>query len=106
MDVASVDIELRTLAADEVVVDEAASIEAMLCFEVLRRSILSGRDGAPSPGLRVLLLEDAEPDADAEPAAAKVVNLGVEEEAQMRPRKREAAVVTSADACAASVPPR
>lgn len=103
-DVASVDIELNTLAADDVVVDDEASIEVTLCFDVVRRSMLSGRDVAPSPGLRVVLLEDAEPEADAEGVVAEEMSLGVEEEAQMRPRKRAAAVVTSADACAALVP--
>jgi hypothetical protein len=61
--VASLETELRTLAADDVV-DETASIEARLCFEVVRRSMLSGRDTAPCPGLRVLLLAEAEAEAD------------------------------------------
>jgi hypothetical protein len=70
--VASVEVELVTLA-------ELASIEfkvdARLCFDALRRSILEGRAGALVPGLRFedLLLFDA----------------------HMRPRKRLAAVVIS-----------
>jgi hypothetical protein len=60
--VASVETELRTLAADDVV-DETASMDERLCFDVLRRSMLSGRDdAAPVPGLRVLLTDDADPE--------------------------------------------
>ena len=114
MDVASVDAVLRTLTADELGTEETASIElsveAMLCLEALRRSMLSGRDAATRRGLRVLLLlvgvgVDWVDDVEAAPddaADANEGNFGVEEEAHKRPRKREAAVVTS-DACAASV---
>lgn len=136
--VASVDTELRTLAADDVV-DEAASIDERLCFEGLRRSMLRGPDAAPSPGLRLLLGVgvavvdvDVEDDVDvdddeidvgvsvaalvatavvvAAPAGAvgdrEVVSLGADEATQRRPKKREAAVVTSAsaEACAVSAP--
>ena len=99
--VASVDAELKTLAADDEVVDAAASIElrveARLCFEVLRRSMLSGREGALSPGLSVLpgAGGDDEEGAVVAAACANEANFGVEGEAHRRPKKREAAVVTS-----------
>jgi hypothetical protein len=72
---ASVEAELVTLA-------ELASIEfrvdARLCFDALRRNMLSGRDVAPEPGLRV------------------VVDLGaIADEAHIRPKNREAALVVS-----------
>ncbi|KAK5624315.1 hypothetical protein RRF57_000031 [Xylaria bambusicola] len=73
--VASVDAELKTLA-------ELASIEfnvdAKLCFDVLRRNMLNGRRGADNPGDKV-------PDLGEEVLVV-----------QRRPKKREAAVVTSA----------
>lgn len=73
---ASVDVELVTLA-------ELASIEfsvdARLCFEALRRSMLSGLAGAVFPGLRLVDLGDRL----------------VVEVAQIRPRNRLAAVVIS-----------
>jgi hypothetical protein len=75
MVVASVDAELKRLT-------ELASIEfnvdAKLCFDVLRRSRLNGLNGAGRPGDKV-------PDLDEELFVV-----------QRRPKKREAAVVTSA----------
>ncbi|KAH6607414.1 hypothetical protein Trco_003727 [Trichoderma cornu-damae] len=72
--VASVEDELVTLT-------ELAStefrVEARLCLEVLRRSMLSGLDGALSPGPSPELLGNAPDDA------------------QIRPRKRAAAVAMS-----------
>ncbi|KAL1838415.1 hypothetical protein VTK73DRAFT_4330 [Phialemonium thermophilum] len=57
-EVASVDTELNTLAAEESDDEGPASIEVMvearLCFDALRLSMLSGREA--NPGLRVLAL--------------------------------------------------
>ncbi len=97
IEVNSVDAELKTLAADDNVELELASIElnveARLCLETVRLSMLRGREAAAvRPGVRVLLLAvdgDAAPDAE-DP------NFGDEEvEAQMRPKNRDAAVVIS-----------
>jgi RecJ-like exonuclease len=69
------------------------NVEARLCLETVRLSMLRGREAAAvRPGVRVLLLAvdgDAAPDAE-DP------NFGDEEvEAQMRPKNRDAAVVIS-----------
>lgn len=84
MDVASVDAELRTLAADEVEVEvEFASmefrVEAKLCLEVLLRSMLVGREGAANPGLLVTkdaAVEAAE-DATLEGGVVEALVVGV-----------------------------
>ena len=79
------------------------SVDARLCLDALRRSMLSGRAGADSPGL-VLGFRDAlaelnvfaevgvEEEEEEEFAFALTLALA---EVQMRPRNREAAVVMS-----------
>ncbi len=108
------DAELSTLEDEDEDDEELASMElrvdARLCLEAVRRSMLSGRSGAARPGLSVAVADAANDDDLGEkmggglPMLVPMVVVGLvvveEDEAavatQRRPRNREAAVVTSA----------
>ena len=72
---------VRTLEDEEVVASIELRVDAMLCLEVLRLSMLRGRNGLLKVGLNV--------EADATDLVL------VELEDHSRPRNREAAEVTS-----------